>query len=228
MSNILINSADDRIAIGNLLQSDETRATVIHAIVHSVYGDEAYDWDPLTIVLELKQDFNVDACAPVMDKWCAIQVLMGSDAFFQRIDAFTSICNSFADGDPMFDAFNPATVEEIALALSEVGMNRDMLPFSHTIKAYTGLLLEKAGYPYGKFPPVFSEMFDKNPTSEDVRDGISVLSHNKNIGYLISNCITDMAKQFATVPDLRGVDKSIIDNGIEAALEGKKITPNAE
>ena len=45
----------------DLLQSPETMATVVHAIVRDKYGDEAYGWDMLTLAMELKADFAVDA-----------------------------------------------------------------------------------------------------------------------------------------------------------------------
>ena len=44
----------------DLIQSPETMATVAHAIVRERYGDEAYWWDPLTVALELKADFEAE------------------------------------------------------------------------------------------------------------------------------------------------------------------------
>ncbi len=156
----------------DLIQSPETMATVVHAIIRDKYGDEAYWWDPLTVALELKADFQVDACPEFMDRWGAMQVVMTGDSFFRRIDSFFAVCNAFSSGEPFFGAFDPVTVEEAAWGVAEVGMNRDMLPFAPTIKRYCKLILERDGYGKGDFPPVFDIVFEDNTTLRDVKAGL--------------------------------------------------------
>ena len=104
------DSSDPYTVRQDLIQSPETMATVVHAIIRDKYGDEAYFWDPLTVAMELKADFEVDPCPEFMDRWGAMQVVMTGDSFFNRIDSFFAVCNAFSSGDPFFGAFDPVTV----------------------------------------------------------------------------------------------------------------------
>ena len=203
----------------DLISSPETMATVAHAIVREKYGDEAYWWDPLTVALELKADFEVDPCPEFMDRWSAMQVLMTGDAFFRRIDAFFAVCNAFSSGEPMFGAFDPVTVEEAAWAVAEAGMNRDMLDFSPTIKSYCRTILEQDGYGSGSYPPIFGAVLDDGTRLKDIRAGL-VSEENGNAlrGYLLDN-VGDIARQLDSVPDMRGLDGDILRNGLVTALK---------
>lgn len=217
----MIGISDSDSAKISLLQSDETLATVIHAILRDKYGEEVYGWEPLTVALEVKDDFGIDIGTGVMDKWCAMQVVMGSDAFFKRIDAFLAICNSLADGVPFFEEFNPVTLEEAAWAIAEVGMNRDMLPFSYPIRMYLKKMLYSEGFNEDTFPPIFKEVFEKDPSADDIRTGIAALGNTNNIDAYIKEQIRDMAAQFNSVPDMSKVDDNILHEGLLKALNQK-------
>ena len=204
--------------IQKLLQSGKTLATVINAIIVSNYGEDAYTWDPLTVAMELKDDFEVDVVPEVLDKWCAIQVVMCSDAFFKRIDAFLSVCNTLSSGEPFFSAFDPVTVDEAAWAIAEVSMNRDMLEFSPTIKSYLKKRLEFENFST-RHPKIFDEALGENPKSEEIREGLAEKSANAEVWDGITRNIGLMAAQFATIPELKGADLKIINNGIGRVLK---------
>lgn len=204
--------------IQKLLQSGNTLATVINAIIVSNYGEEAYDWDPLTVAMELKDDFEVDVIPEIMDKWCAIQIIMGSDAFFKRIDAFLSICNTLSSGEPFFSAFDPVTVDEAAWAIAEVSMNRDMLEFSPTIKAYLRKRLDFENFS-SKYPKIFDEVLGSHPSSEDIREGLAEKEANVEVKDIINKNIGLMAAQFASIPELKGADLKIINDGIGKVIK---------
>lgn len=206
----------------DLLQSPGTMATVVHAIVRDKYGDEAYGWDPLTVAMELKADFAVDPCPEVLDRWNAMQLVMCGDAFFRRIDAFLAVCNALSSGEPFFGAFDPVTVEEAAWGVAEVGMNRDMLPFSPTIKRYCRVVLENDGYGKGNFPPVFDIVFDDGTTLKDVKEGLVASDNGAALkAYLMDN-VNDIAKQFDSIRDLRNVDDDLLKKGLVNALRDRK------
>lgn len=212
------NPSDPYIVRQDLLQSPNTLATVVHAIVRDKYGDEAYWWDPLTVALELKADFQVAACPEVMDRWSAMQVVMTGDSFFKRIDSFFAVCNAFSSGDPFFGAFDPVTAEEAAWAIAEVGMNRDMLPFSPTIRKYCEIILEQNGYGRESHPPIFDVVFDGTPTLKDIREGL--VSKENGVAlrtYLMEN-VDSLAGQFDSLGDMKGVDRDILKKGLSAAL----------
>lgn len=200
------------------LQNPETAATVIHAILLEKYGEQVYDWDPVTVYLETKADFNADMCTEAMDRWSAIQVIMTSDAFFKRLDAFLALCNALSDGDPFFSSFNPVSVEEAGWALAEVALNREMLPFSYAIKGYLKQVLKEEGFSEGTYPDIFKEVFTDNPSSEDIRDGLAELNNSENLDKFIDEQLADIVHQFDQIPDMDNLDKLIFDKGVAAAV----------
>jgi hypothetical protein len=200
------------------LRSPETMASVIHAIILERYGEQAYEWDPSTIFLETQSDWNADMCPEAVDRWCAIQVIMTSDSFFKRLDAFLSICNTISDGEPFFGAFNPVTTEEMAWAIAEVALNREMLPFSYAIKKYMKTVLAQDGYDESSYPAIFEEVFGKQVDAEHIRHGLAVLNNDDNISQYLSEQMKDMVFQFSEIPDLKGMEKIITQRGLEEAL----------
>lgn len=200
------------------LESPETLATVIHAIMLDQYGEQAYGWDPVTCSMELADDFRAEVCTPAMDRWCAMQVIMGSDAFFKRLDAFLNVCNTLASGAPAFEMFDPVTSEEAAWAVAEVAMNRDVLPFSYTIRQYMKRQLEADGFDpsSGDLPAVFAEMFEQRPDEGRIRSSFTGLAADANAGnierYLMEQMF-DMDVQFNRIPDLKRVDDLLQDAG---------------
>ena len=207
----------------DLLQSPETMATVVLAIIRDKYGDEAYWWDPLTVAMELKADFEVDPCPEVMDKWSAMQVVMTGDSFFNRIDSFFAVSNAFSSGDPFFGAFDPVTVEEAAWAVAEVGMNRDMLQFSPTIKQYCSIILTNNGYGKGNFPPIFDVVFDDDTTLKDIKAGLVSDENGKALHQYLTENVDDIAAQFDSLADLKNVDDDLLKKGLINALKENRI-----
>lgn len=206
----------------DLIQSPETMATVVHAIIRDKYGDEAYWWDPLTVALELKADFQVDACPEFMDRWGAMQVVMTGDSFFRRIDSFFAVCNAFSSGEPFFGAFDPVTVEEAAWAVAEVGMNRDMLPFSPTIKKYCEIILGKNGYGRDNAPKIFDLVFDEDhdgTSLKDIKAGLVSDENGDALKQYLTENVDDIASQFDSLADLKNVDDELLKKGLLRALE---------
>ena len=201
-----------------LLQSSQTLGTTVHAILLDRFGQEIYDWEPVTVALECKAEFECEPCTTVMDRWCAIQVAMCSNAFFRRIDAFLGICNTLASGEPYADMFDPVTVEEAAWGIAEIGMNRDFLPFSPTIKAYIRTVSKEDGYNKDAFHPIFDQVFDATPSENAIRNSLATLGNTENIDRYIKENIQDMASQFNRIPDLKNVDNEIISKGLHKAL----------
>lgn len=218
------------------LETPATLATVIHAIVIDKYGEKAYQWEPITVFLELKDDFSADTCPEAMDRWCAIQTVMTTDAFYTRLDAFLNICNTLASGSPAFDVFNPVTPEEAAWGVAEVALNRESLPFSYAIKKYLRTALAEEGYSKGNLPPIFNEVFsntvdekDTRGTSSDIqtsttgtkaaKQGLAVIGNNENIDMFINGMMDDISSQFDRIPDLSRVDDLLTDHGLDRAMD---------
>lgn len=204
------------------LQNPEATATVIHAILREQYGEEVYDWDPTTVYLETQADFRADMCSEATNRWCAMQVVMTSDAFFKRLDAFMAICNALNDGAPFFSTFNPVSVEEAAWAISEVALNREMLPFAYAVRKYLKMILAQEGFNEGNYPQVFEEVFGPQPDADKIRDGLAAMQNDSNIGVFLKDQLADLVAQFNRIPDLAGLDDIILQRGLEEALQVTK------
>lgn len=202
------------------LQTPQTLATVLHAILREQYGEEVYDWDPTTVYLEAKADFNADMCSEAIDRWSAIQVIMTSDACFKRLDAFMAVCNSLSDGSPFFTAFNPVTTEEAAWGIAEIALNREVLPFSYAVKQYLKAVLAKDGFDKGDYPDIFDEVFGAKPDTGRIREGLAAAGNDANIGTYIREQMGDLVTQFNRIPDLSNVDNIIAERGLEESLPG--------
>lgn len=204
------------------LQNPETSATVLHAILRDQYGEQVYDWDPVTVYLETQADWRADMCSEAVDRWSAMAVVMTSDAFFKRLDAFLAICNTLADGSPFFSAFNPVTTEEMAVTIMEVALNRELLPFSYAVKGYIRAVLAQDGYSENEYPAIFEEVFGPQPNADRVRDSLAVMNNDTNIDAYLTDTMADIVSQFDRIPDLKGLDELILDRGLDEALAQKE------
>lgn len=207
-------------------QNPEASATVLNAMLISKYGEEALDWDPLTIRLEIQEDFKVSPADEVMNKICAMQIVMTSADFFERIDTFINVCNTLSEGDPFFEVFTPLESEEIAFALATVAMNRDMLPFNPTIRRYVKEVLKADGFSEDDFPEIFSAVFGKNPSAKEVRHTVAEIMleptaaelNKKNIADMLTSNVGVMIRQFNELPGLTEVDSYVLEQGLLTAL----------
>jgi len=150
--------------VKRLLESQETMALTLYLILMKKYGEEWLSWEPLTIYLELRDDFSCEPSTVTMDRISAVQVLMTSSSFYTDLYGFTGICNTLAEGTPSFSLINPVTVAEAAWAVTEAGLLREPLPFAPTIRSYVKVILEMEGME--KDPPEI--LLDiVNPAPED-------------------------------------------------------------
>lgn len=212
-------------------QNPEADATVLNAMLLTQYGEEALDWDPLTIQMEIQDDFGVTPASAVMDKICALQIVMGSGSFFGRVDAFRNVVNTLASGQPFFQTFTPLQAEEIALAVATVGMNRDLLPFAPAVQELVRLSLKGDGYDESEFPPILSCVFDRKPSVVQVRGQLKDLlgrtaaelptaaeNNIANIDALLKRRIVICLKQLDKLPGLTRVDDVLLEKGVLRAL----------
>lgn len=151
---------EDHEAVRTALTSPATYGTTLHAVFLEHYGEQVYGWEPETLSMELWDDFRVQISAEPMDKWLAIQTALANDGFFSSVSVFSAVCNTLASGAPSFQVFDPLTVEEIAWAVTEVGLNRDVLRFAPSIRKYVRLVLEMDGEASGDHPAAVDYLLD--------------------------------------------------------------------
>jgi hypothetical protein len=204
-------------AIKTALESPETYATVLHAIIRRQYGDDAYDFDPLTVELELGDDFSAEIAVEAINRWSAMQVVMGSDAVFTRLDAFMGVCNSFAEGYPYFSVFDPVTTEEAAWGLAEIALNRDVLNFGYDIKTYLKRILTADGYSETRYPDIFGLVFG-GLTGHQARQIVKQPTNRDSISDYISDELKTMSTQLLAIQELSGLSKFVLNPGVTIDL----------
>jgi len=228
---LLSDETVDSAAWREMWENPEADATVLNAMVLSKYGEEALDWDPLTIHMEIQDDFGVTPASEVMDKICAMQIVMGTGDFFGRVDAFRNVVNTIANGQPFFQTFTPLQAEEIAIAIATVGMNRDMLPFAPAVQELVRLSLKGDGYSEEQFPPILSCVFDRKPNEKAIREQLTDLvgrpeaelptaaeNNMANIDVMLRRRIVICLKQLDSLPGLTSVDDTVLEKGVLRAL----------
>lgn len=213
----------DTAEIKKALESTETKATVLHAILLQQYGTEFYDWDLTTIALEVQSDFKAELSTESADRIAALQIVMTTSAFFDRLDAFMAVCGSLTDGEPLFNVFAPIETEEIAWTIAEVALNREMLPFSYAIKQYLKLQLQNDGYTID-FPDLFDAVLEADTKAEaqEIRKEVRVADENPNtsvLNTLIDEELGDMVAQFDRIPSLKGVDNLLRSSDSRTLVE---------
>ena len=203
-----------------LLESTETIATVIHAILRKQYGDDVYDWDPLTVAMEVRDDFSAEISSESLDRWSAIQVSLTTDAFFNQLDAFMGICNTLADGEPFFQIFDPVTTEEAEWGITEISLNRELLPFSYPIKYYLKQIIKADGFTPEDAPPAIREALEAKPAALDIRRGLEAQENASNIELYTQDQLRDMVSQFNKMDDLKEVDNIILNRSLDEYVGG--------
>jgi len=157
-----------RSAARRLLESPQTLGTTAFMILRHTWGDDALDWDPLTLAAEFKDTFGVEPAVPVMDRLMAVSVVMLGDAFFRDAGSFWNISNTLASGAPGFSVMDPVTPEEAAWSITEVTVLRDMLPFSPSVQGFLKMVLSESGWTKGPYPAAFDLVFGEEGSSEQL------------------------------------------------------------
>lgn len=228
---LLSQQTVDSAAWREMWENPEADATVLNAMILSKYGEEALEWDPLTIQMEIQDDFGVSPASEVMDKICAMQIVMATGDFFNRVDAFRNIVNTIANGQPFFQTFTPLQAEEIAIALATVGMNRDMLPFAPAVRELVRLSLKGDGYSEEEFPPIFSSVFEAKPSDKKLRGQVKDIlgrpetelptageNNIANIDNMLKRRVFICLKQLDSLPGLTHIDDTVLEKGVLRAI----------
>jgi hypothetical protein len=213
----------DEYAIKEALESTETKATVLHAILRNKYGEGAYEWDLATIAMEVADDYKAEISSESANRWAAMQLVMTNNAFFQRLDAFLAVCNAVASGEPFFGVFDPVTTEEAAWTIAEVSLNREMLPFSYAIKHYLKTLLAADGYG-DDYPAIFDAVLadEQTDAEQTVREQVGTAFRSPNedvVEQLIDDELADMVVQFNRIPSLAGIDNLLLASTDKTLVE---------
>ena len=199
------------VEVKSLLESPSVMAFTLYLVMQKQYGDDWLSWEPLTVYLELREDFSCEPSVEAMDRLNAVQMLMTSSAFFDDLYGFMGTCNTLADGSPSFDLLDPATSAEIAWAMTEVGLMREMEPFAPTIVDYVKTMLEMEGID-DDVPEILADIVAPSPNLDTDAAGYAnevLRSNNKDkvelfvddqLGLIISQLTNlELGDQFLTL-----------------------------
>ena len=131
------------------LQDDRTFVTAVMAILTDTYGLDFLEWDPITIAMELKSDFQFEPDDALMDKIGCGSSLLTSNLFFVSLESFNVSCNVLNRGMGVSETFLPADLDDVMWGVSEARILLDDMfdqeEFSHDVSRFVGKLLEDRG-----------------------------------------------------------------------------------
>jgi hypothetical protein len=116
-----------------------------------LYGQEALEWAPETIRMELEQDFQLQLPKSSLDKVMAAITIVTTNYFYKDVTRFIQLCNILAGDDFQPDEFDPADAGEILLGITEAMLlwppdgDADDTEFSEEIRGYIGQVLNEQG-----------------------------------------------------------------------------------
>ena len=128
----------------------EAPATVLVAVLLKHFeGPEFFDWEPDVLYQEVRDDFGAEMPAEVSDKIWALVSALTTDLFYKDPLFFNHVANALGGGPTNMEDFELATLEEIAWAVIEVGMNdlddADEQDFAPEIQVFVGGVLKREG-----------------------------------------------------------------------------------
>lgn len=157
----------------------EAHATTLMAVAVRNYGTDFLEWDPITIQIELEEDFGVELPSEVFDKVMAAVAVLTTDRVYYSVPLFDEVINSFVGLGFSTDEDTP-TVEELCLTVAEIYLldpepsvaEREHQRWSHDIRRYCRVILDDEGFSYA--PRVLDFVPDRQvsvPTGADEPDG---------------------------------------------------------
>jgi hypothetical protein len=193
-------------AVKAAFESNTTMTVVLLTLLQKTFGEDVYFWDPTTVYLELKDEFNAEPSSEVMDRISAGQIVISTDQFFQDISAFFNICNTLSSGQPSFSVFDPVEPEEVAWAITEISLMRDLQPFAPTIRDYMHTILQADGYSEEDYPDIFEYILTRQmPKSRSFKDELTRTLHDDqtdNVEEYVMGRLGDVVYQFDKLPGM--------------------------
>jgi len=179
---------------------------VLLTLLQKQFGEEVFFWDPTTVFLEIKDEWKAEPSTSVMDRVSAGQIIIATDQFFQDISAFLNVCNTLSSGQPSFSVFDPVEPEEVAWAITEVALMRELQPFSPTIRDYMRVILDQDGYTEADYPDVFDYILKRDtPRSRSFKDELDRTLHDDqtdNVEAYVMDKLGDVVYQFDKIPGM--------------------------
>lgn len=130
----------------DLLNDEETPATLLNCLILKTYGSQCYNWEFETLWMQLMEDYGVVLSDFTKHKISAVISLNTSTQFYDNWESFENICQAFNDNDVHFEDMTPLTAEELTWGVIEAMLNDDFEGvFSADVLAYIESIFKKDG-----------------------------------------------------------------------------------
>lgn len=143
-----LKNSPDHQKVKRVLRHPNTFGTVLHACALRAWGSDIYGWEPETIALEFKDEWEVELPTASLDRLCALLAAVSSDAYYRDWAAFTFVNQVLCghDGD-VLEGADPLLVAEAAWGVVEVRLNDSTpSPWGEEVSRYVGVLLDQEGF----------------------------------------------------------------------------------
>jgi len=142
----------NRTILKQAFESENTFAsTMVVALTDELGSVSWFAWEPESIRKEISDRFDAKVPQDNMDKIQGLVLAMTTNQFYVSLEAFIGICNSLGGDGADFRTFDPADVEEMQWAVTEVLLNdpqgtplEDL--FSEEIRHYIGVQAAQEGF----------------------------------------------------------------------------------
>jgi len=131
----------------DLLEDDETPATILNCVIIQELGPECYNWELETIWLELMKEFHIDKLSEfIKEKISSIITLNTSSQFYDYWEPFENICKAFNHQRVHFEDLTPLSSEELTWGVMESKLNDETYgTFSYDVLAYANTVFKSEG-----------------------------------------------------------------------------------
>jgi hypothetical protein len=130
------------------LEKDDLFITTAMAVMYGTYGAEFLEWDPLTINLNIIDDFKITPTQELKDKIQAGVTIITTDMFYRSLETFFVISNLSSNEGYSTEMLIPPELDEVAWACVEAKLldsEYESMEFSGDISRYVGFLLDREG-----------------------------------------------------------------------------------
>lgn len=104
----------------DILLDEDTYATTLLVLFLDRYTNEALEWHPETIRMQIEADIGIELPKHSLDKLMAAIVVVTTNYFYRNLIRFIELANILAGDDFDPTVFDPADSAEMAWAVTEV------------------------------------------------------------------------------------------------------------
>lgn len=185
-----------------VLQNDDSFATTVVAILYAKYGTEFFDWDPVNLALQIKQDFGFEPDVNLKDKIQAVVTLFTTDQFFASLQAYAAISNAFSHRGQELAMFTPPDADDCAWGCLEAKLLLGMDytgKFTADIASYVGMQLDREGVSVSPTILQFAKPPEKPDIGADMYDEIMYRAQYENQQEVTDQFETGLNNRLATL-----------------------------